>query len=558
MKLKKVIIENFRCYKDITEVDIDDITVFVGANDSGKSSILEALDIFFNEGKGEVKLTDDDINIYVREEKPDIKITCIFKDIPEELIKELEKNGITITDSSLSITKTFGTSNKTYLNDNEIPKKSRLSVEIKRHLPVYGLFKVERTNTDDNPEVKDPLMFTVEQVLKEQEVKEKLQEIANRVKNAVEQVAKGTLDKLMQLNNKVANELRPNIPDIEELKWLDVFKKIGIHSDKGIPLNKRGSGVRRLVLLSFFLFEAERKREVRKTSEVNIIYAIEEPETSLHPDHQRQFMNSLLELSQNEKVQVLITTHSPYIAQMAPIDNLRFIDRERYPEDRTPKVISGKENKRILLDIANRLGIHPITTKVVIYVEGRTDKQFLLNINKNIKELNDIIDLNKEIDMKTITIIPLIGSNLKEWINEHYLKDSGLLEFHLYDNDREDYREEIRKVNSRNDGSVALTTRMREIENYIHWELIEEEFNIEIPYDIKHKWKDFDIPKWLSNKLGIKEKDIKTKLCGKLAKRLTKKHLEELGVWDEVKGWFEKISELVRKATPQRGMNIVN
>lgn len=45
MKLTKLILSNFRGYKDKTEVDFSDITTFVGKNDSGKSTILEALDI---------------------------------------------------------------------------------------------------------------------------------------------------------------------------------------------------------------------------------------------------------------------------------------------------------------------------------------------------------------------------------------------------------------------------------------------------------------------------------------------------------------------------------
>ena len=43
MKIKKIILENFRCYKERTVIDIDDLTVFIGKNDVGKSTILDAL-----------------------------------------------------------------------------------------------------------------------------------------------------------------------------------------------------------------------------------------------------------------------------------------------------------------------------------------------------------------------------------------------------------------------------------------------------------------------------------------------------------------------------------
>ena len=39
-------IKNFRSYKDEITISFEDLTAFVGKNDIGKSSILEALDIF--------------------------------------------------------------------------------------------------------------------------------------------------------------------------------------------------------------------------------------------------------------------------------------------------------------------------------------------------------------------------------------------------------------------------------------------------------------------------------------------------------------------------------
>lgn len=46
MKIKSMKVKNFRGYSDETIVNFDDLTVIVGKNDVGKSTILEALDIF--------------------------------------------------------------------------------------------------------------------------------------------------------------------------------------------------------------------------------------------------------------------------------------------------------------------------------------------------------------------------------------------------------------------------------------------------------------------------------------------------------------------------------
>lgn len=43
MKLKKLRVQNYKCIEDSNEIDIDQVTYFVGKNEAGKSSLLEAL-----------------------------------------------------------------------------------------------------------------------------------------------------------------------------------------------------------------------------------------------------------------------------------------------------------------------------------------------------------------------------------------------------------------------------------------------------------------------------------------------------------------------------------
>jgi predicted ATP-dependent endonuclease of OLD family len=48
MRLIELRLKNFRCYKEEIKIKIDDLTCIIGKNDIGKSTILEALDCFFN------------------------------------------------------------------------------------------------------------------------------------------------------------------------------------------------------------------------------------------------------------------------------------------------------------------------------------------------------------------------------------------------------------------------------------------------------------------------------------------------------------------------------
>jgi len=49
MKLARLRLRNFRCFRLETTVDFKEITALIGKNDSGKSTIMDALDLFLNE-----------------------------------------------------------------------------------------------------------------------------------------------------------------------------------------------------------------------------------------------------------------------------------------------------------------------------------------------------------------------------------------------------------------------------------------------------------------------------------------------------------------------------
>ena len=124
--------------------------------------------------------------------------------------------------------------------------------------------------------------------------------------------------------------MNPQIPDSSALKWIDVFKNVSIAGDEDIPINKRGSGVKRLILISFFRAEAERRQ--REAGLPSVVYAIEEPETSQHPEHQRALTSALVALSKAERTQILLTTHSPEIVKKLEFENLLLIAGQK-PDD---------------------------------------------------------------------------------------------------------------------------------------------------------------------------------------------------------------------------------
>lgn len=393
MKLHSIKLKNFRSYKDETEIIIDDLTVFVGKNDIGKSTVLEALEIFFNDNKGSVKIEKDDINkTALSEDDKDIYISATFIDLPPSIIIDTT-NATTFSDEyllnsdgNLEIIKKYPNAGaaKVFIKANHptnincadlLSKKiadyrkiiNQHSIEcenqtinavmrtaiwnhfaddlqlnevlidtskedakniwekIQTYLPFYTLFQSDRKNSDSDSEVQDPLKEAVKQILAEQEIVSMFENIAQRVSTRLTEVSNSTLDKLREMNPDIANTLNPVIPPVNALKWSDVFKSVSISGDEDIPINKRGSGVKRLILLNFFRAEAERR--LRNGNSQSIIYAIEEPETSQHSEHQKLLVKAFVELSQTQNTQVLLTTHSSTVVKGLNFENLRLVSK---------------------------------------------------------------------------------------------------------------------------------------------------------------------------------------------------------------------------------------
>jgi predicted ATP-dependent endonuclease of OLD family len=356
-----------------------------------------------------------------------------------------------------------------------------------------------------------------------------LEEVTKLIKESAEKIGAETIEKLKEMNPELAKVLRP---DVSTKAWDSLFS-FSFIGDDNIPMNKRGSGVRRLITLNYFRAEAERKNKENK----NIIYAIEEPETSQHPDHQNLLVSALSELAHKENYQVIITTHSPEIAKQLKDENLILIDRK----DGENYIV---QNDQKLKTISETLGLTSYIGKLVICVEGTNDINFLLNINQQIDEFRQIIDLKKE----KLKIIPMGGSSLINWVEINYLEGSNVIEFHLYDRDADDkYKKSVEKVNQRNGSSKGILTIKREMENYIPASLYEAEFDIDLSKITD--WDNADIGNIVTNKTKKfdDEKIVKSIANGKLTKQMTKQHLVDLGCFDEMKNWFVEIKSLYEK-----------
>ncbi|HHY0530790.1 TPA: ATP-binding protein [Vibrio parahaemolyticus] len=590
MKLISLTLENYRGYQERTTIDISDLTALIGKNDIGKTTLLDALGVFFNHKLCKFDATDKCV---YSGEQDDVLIGCEFSNLPEQLILDeranttlqnefllnergnlelfrifkkgkgngeyaswcvhpsakdakgilykkndqlktiAERRGVDVEDQRINALLRQGIYNSIddlKLTPQMIPLKAEdgksVWERISSYLPHFALFRADRPSTDEEAEVQDPMKAAVSNALSELDTE--LENIKQVVREKTLAVAADTISHLNDIDSKLASEL---IPEFKvEPNWGSIFKLSLIGND-GVHINKRGSGVRRLILISFFKAEAERIK--RDNSRKGVIYAIEEPETSQHPSYQQMLVDAFKELSELDDCQVILTTHVPALAEKIDLGSLRHIHRND-AGDLT--VASGQDATYEV--IAKDLGVLPDSrAQLIVCLEGPNDIHFFKRLSRNlIAEGIDIPDLN---DDPRIVMIPLGGDTLRDWVNSHYLKNLGKPEIHIYDRDMAEppkYKATVDAVNGRGDGSLAFLTTKRELENYISPRAIKEVFNVDI--EIKD---DTDVPTTLAGLTAYREGKCKKKLNTLVMDKYSHADLVEMDPNGNILEWMQAI-----------------
>ena len=349
----------------------------------------------------------------------------------------------------------------------------------------------------------------------------------------------------------------------KEPGWNSIFK-LTLEDNRGVPLNKRGSGMRRLVLLSFFRAQVENRA---KGTAPNIVYALEEPETSQHPDFQMMIVDALKELAQTENAQVIFTTHNSNLAKEIPTKSLRYISETRLGvkvESGANK--DGTENIDIIDRIISTLGALPDPknkVKVLVFVEGEKDVNALVNYSKLFNSINPefpILAYNE-----AVAFIPVGGSQLKFYIEKKYLDGLTQAQVHIYDADIQDYIDIVLSINSEgNPKRIGFNTTCLEMENFLHHDAINEAYNEmghtilispfgpfdDVPLLVAKKvyettsgndWNNIDKEKQKS-----KISRAKSILNNQAINKMDENRLRISGGFDEIKLWLVQINQFIQ------------
>lgn len=311
MLLHSVKIQNFRSIKE-AEITCSDFTGIVGQNNAGKSSILKALNCFFNidEEKSAFLNGGHEHNSGGRTFST---IECKFDHVPTHggLAKYYDKDSLTLR---------FRYRNSKFQWHY---KKKRKYIEISEEnwkkieeLPNYYLIPTFR-NHDQIHGMENSLL----RQLTELYINDRRDNISTDIEDVGQKIVKifGEIQKEspkhyplktnidLQLGFKRGIDFKPLF--VNELKFI-----IKEGSKEFLPRDC-GAGVQSSIIISLIKLLAE------KSSNAYIL-GLEEPESNLHPHAQREIITSFKKVSESsEHIQVLSTTHSSIV-----VDSLRHED----------------------------------------------------------------------------------------------------------------------------------------------------------------------------------------------------------------------------------------
>lgn len=612
MRLVQVKIFNFRGYSEETSIDLDPLTILIGRNDAGKSTVLDALDAFFND----TPLEQGDCCVHT--ETTEVRVTCVFDELPAELVLD-EQHPTTLAseymlraDGKLELVKKYNCSaakvkaasicavashpsaagvndllglklpelraraqqrqvnlaqanqavkadirraiwqqaGDLALQEQHIPLTKETAQEIwdklQPHLPVYALFKSDRASTDQDDEAQDPLRSAIKEAIRRRETD--LSNIVEEIRQELGRVADRTVEKIREMSPTLAAQLQPTVRN----KGWDTLFSVSLTGESDIPLNKRGSGTRRLVLINFFRARAEDESTGRQAG---VIYAMEEPETSQHPDQQMMLLEAFEDLVEQRGCQVLLTTHNPSLARRVDRSRLRLIEKQ----NGVPLVESGSA-EGTLEKIRTSLGVLPDhNVRVFLGVEGKNDIYFLKRISSILAATeNDIPDLSSAEQDGKLVFIPLGGSSMELWVSR--LAEFNRPEFYITDRDTippapPKYQNQIDQWTAR--GCTAWVTSKRELENYLHPDAIRpdcagyagtgEEFeNVPLLFAQETHSAIPNATPWAQlseKKRDEKESRAKRRLNTTCVARMTPQLLTAIDANDEIRTWLRSLGE---------------
>lgn len=512
MKIKSLTIKNFRGISNLIDFPVENINTFVGKNDSGKSAILRALDCFFHEKN----FTEKDVCRFKRsEDKTSIEISFDPEKEIDDLILDSNRLITLRKDFSLLDSKKIKVEEYYISNDFVDPDygdlwnkkeadltkiQSKLEIETTRSgrgntnleriqsikekiielpkedkvkplgnlikkieetyslvLPEYYLFNADENLNIESADFQSNFKPLIVESLKD--IKETTTKIEEEIKKKL-QIEFQEIKRFMEKNAGEIREIVPSL-DCDWKKAISFDMNFVFEGEKhSIPISHKGTGFKRLLMVAYLEYLAS------KSDITNRVFAIEEPETYLHPSAQDDLLKSILSMS--EASQFFLTTHSPIFAGAVKGKNSILVRKNQQG------ISEYKKGEEIIPDIIGELGIKADynllnNLKHIIFVEGDSDIEFVKIAAKKIcgKTLRD----------DGIGVMIGGGSSLKNLADRKLMNLLGRGSYSVMvdgdiGNDLKTTEHQSIKASCESENAIFFKLSKNTIENYCHPEAI--------------------------------------------------------------------------------------
>jgi putative ATP-dependent endonuclease of the OLD family len=444
MRLVSLNARNYRTLHDIRLQFAEHYCTISGRNNAGKSSVIRLLSALFrsepdfpwgyNDFRFDYK---DDKTQWIRDNKA-IQVNYVLELTRAEdpaLITFIEKiAGIALSGERIQLSIDYSIAENDVLavvaRANQTPIDEKAAKEIDRRIKESKLLFLYNSTTRHEEYYygrQGRRRMFYDFIMSEEEKKE-LEEAGKHVDRRLKRLARQHKEDLTRVLGRLSEryDVEFSTPEGAGARRMP----LGINlTDRNVevPLGDWGSGTQNRTHILMAILQANRIKTTDAPDEkITPFVVIEEPESFLHPSAQSEFGRILRALSTELGIQIIVTTHSPYLLnQEEPASNLllcREIKRKRAHQ--TFVVDTSGDNW--MAPFSDHLGItsaefsnwRPIFSSYktrVLLVEGPIDQEYLQLLQKN--------DLQAEKLNAEIEVVPYGGKDT--------LKNTLLVQFVL-------------------------------------------------------------------------------------------------------------------------------